>query len=175
MPRQTRSLMDRFWDKVLINDGCWRWMAAIGDHGYGVIGLYGSRVILAHRLSLVLSGINVPNDRLVLHTCDNRWCVNPAHLYVGTYSQNLRDAWDRGNPDRRNVPIRNRSIPGFEERRIAAMKRGADHHRATAKLTEHQVLEIRGCGETAKIIANRFGVSHGTINDIRRRATWRHI
>ncbi len=97
--KNERPLGARWNEKVLpIPGGCWRWTGAINASGYGVMG-FGGRAggnILAHRAALLLTGIEIPIKRDVMHSCDNKWCVNPSHLDVGTRSQNMKDAYARG-------------------------------------------------------------------------------
>ena len=83
----------RFSDKYTISDdGCWLWTA--NNNGrYGKMKING-KFISAHRVSYQL--FNGPiNDNLVLHKCDNSFCVNPEHLYLGTVSDNQKDRYRR--------------------------------------------------------------------------------
>jgi hypothetical protein len=92
--------MDRFWQKVRIpNDpyDCWEWTAST-TYGYGVVGL-GRRkdgTKQAHRVSYEYFYEFVPNGLEVCHACNNRKCVNPYHLYPGTRSDNMKQAWKDG-------------------------------------------------------------------------------
>ena len=87
--KRTLSLFRRHSEKFVKTDGCWEWTAGM-SHGYGAIGQDGY-MMLAHRVSWVLYRGPIPDGMLVLHKCNNRSCVNPDHLYVGDYSDNMRD------------------------------------------------------------------------------------
>lgn len=93
-------LADRFASKVSPlpeDDGCQEWLGATA-RGYGVIGSGGhdGRNLLAHRLALTLSGVEVPDHLFVLHRCDNPRCVRVSHLFVGTNTDNMRDMVAKG-------------------------------------------------------------------------------
>lgn len=84
---------ERFWAKVDRDGGpeaCWPWQGSLDGKGYGRVWLNGV-MAKAHRVALELSGVRVPSDMYVMHSCDNRPCCNPAHLGVGTSSDNARD------------------------------------------------------------------------------------
>ena len=80
-----------FWTHVKKNlvSGCWEWQGAKG-RGYGHF-----KGHPAHRVSWKIHKDQDPQGFYVLHTCDNRCCVNPNHLYLGTQSDNMRDMWQR--------------------------------------------------------------------------------
>lgn len=86
--------MKRFWDKVHKTPTCWEWVGAITSRGYGAIG-YKKKIMQAHRLSLIFVGRD-PGELHVLHKCDNKKCVNPQHLFVGTHNDNMRDMAAKG-------------------------------------------------------------------------------
>jgi hypothetical protein len=90
--------INRFWSKVIKkgSDECWEWDAGKIGKGYGSFCLYG-KTMTAHRISYIINKGDIPKGGLVLHTCDNPACVNPNHLYIGTYGDNNMDREDR-NP-----------------------------------------------------------------------------
>lgn len=95
MPRKTRPLAERFWEKVRKGEGCWEWTAATVQ-GYGVIQMgRGLGTKRAHILSYELS-IGPVNGRWVLHKCDNPPCVRPDHLFLGDVGDNNRDMMAKG-------------------------------------------------------------------------------
>jgi hypothetical protein len=97
--RATKPLTVRFWAKVekAGPDDCWLWAGATVPNGYGKISRGGSSgLLLAHRVSWILAKSEIPEGQLVLHRCDNRLCVNPAHLFLGTHGDNARDMVAKG-------------------------------------------------------------------------------
>lgn len=95
------TLLDRFESKFKkTSDGtCWIWIGSIWRNSSGYGAFYtGQNNVQAHRVSYELYKGPIPEGLLVLHTCDNRICVNPDHLYVGTNTDNMIDRGIR-NPD----------------------------------------------------------------------------
>lgn len=94
----TESLKKRFWDKVSPEpmSGCFLWTGCPLKFGYGRIKQTRKKSLLAHRVSYVLNIGDIPKDMLVLHKCDNRMCVNPQHLFLGTSQDNQNDMIKKG-------------------------------------------------------------------------------
>jgi len=146
------SRRERFLTKVSPRaDGCWLWTGLIRADGYGAMRFEG-REQGAHRVAWKLFRGKVAPGLAVCHTCDVRACVNPAHLFLGTPAENVRDMRAKG---------RNR--------------RGEKH--GSAKLTQAQVRRIKTMLKEDRLyvseIAREFGVSETTIRAIRDGRTWK--
>jgi hypothetical protein len=93
-------LHQRFWAKVRVTRTCWLWCGAKHEDGYGFIGVFGRGwTKQSHRVAWWLSKGAIPDGLSVLHNCpggDNPACVNPDHLWLGTHTDNMRDASRKG-------------------------------------------------------------------------------
>lgn len=95
--KRRRELRVRFEEKYIPepNSGCWLWVGAIIPQGYGRI-WDGQTIKMATHVSLGLDGRPVPDGMFACHRCDNGFCVNPEHLFIGTASDNVRDCQTKG-------------------------------------------------------------------------------
>lgn len=99
-PYYVVSLEDRFWDRVSIGGpGCWEWEGSLTRWGYGQLGFRRKdkkTMLRAHRLMWLILRGDIPPGLCVCHTCDNRKCVRPSHLWLGTVGDNNRDTALKG-------------------------------------------------------------------------------
>lgn len=148
-----KQTSETFWAKVRKGAAseCWEWSNGANSTGYGIVSWHGRRYT-AHRVAAFLSGLvgcpakpaHSRDKEHVLHKCDNRRCCNPHHFFIGSYSDNQKDAY---NKKRRVQP------------------KGSAH--TNAKLTSTQVEEIReryASGEYQVPLAKEYGVSQRTIS-----------
>jgi hypothetical protein len=95
IPSDFATNLDRFWSKVDRSGSCWLWTGETNNHGYGRFAFWhgsGRTRVFAHRMVLKLTGASLEDSDVVMHSCDNPPCVNPAHLSIGTQLDNIRDA-----------------------------------------------------------------------------------
>lgn len=155
---------DYFWSKVAKADAgdCWLWTGRKDDDGYGLIER-AQKKYRSHRMAWILTHGEISQGLCVRHSCDNRDCCNPAHLELGTHTDNMRDMIDRG----RSKLLRG---GGGNPEKI----QGEAHY--CAKLTETDVKHIRSInGMTQKGIAQLYGVSTTSIWQIVNRIHWAHV
>lgn len=134
---------------AITENGCWKWLGAISHAGYGNL-TYQGKQLSSHRVSYELHTGPIPKGMWVLHTCDNKWCVNPEHLFLGDRQDNADDAVTKG-------------------------RYAKGHHQGSAKLKEDDVRTIRkmideGCSLTE--IAYEYGVSATAISWIKSWQNW---
>jgi hypothetical protein len=93
--RIPQSVVDRIETRWKKDGSCWRWLGSFYPGGYGKVHV--NRVAFgAHVIMYRLFHPEADTYLSVLHTCDNKWCVNPKHLFLGTHSENMRDMQLKG-------------------------------------------------------------------------------
>lgn len=153
----SHTLLSRV-DRTAGPDACWPWTGSRLYAGYGKFEHLG-KTLSAHRTAYELAYGPIPNKLLVLHTCDNPPCCNPAHLKLGTQKDNIADMHAKGR-----AKLLGRPKPNM---------RGIKHHQA--KLTDAIVREIRSTSESTRSLARRFNVARNCIREVRRGVTWKHV
>jgi len=88
--KERAHLMNKVFEKSIIDAGCVRWTGFMLKTGYGSFS-YKGKPLRAHRLSAKLAGMEIEGKE-ICHTCDNRWCINPEHLIPANREHNMRDA-----------------------------------------------------------------------------------
>jgi hypothetical protein len=128
----------RFISKVRTgsSDGCWEWTGHVTPDGYGQF-YWGiergkEKMERSNRAAWKLFCGEI-GELQVLHICDNKLCVNPHHLYLGTHEQNMKDAIDRSR------------MPFFRTKAVV-----------------EKVKQLRGEGLTGREIQSQLGISHST-------------
>lgn len=147
-------VINRFESKFTKGPSCWNWIAGISNKGYGYIRVE-KKLILAHRLSYLIYNGEFDFGLCVLHKCDNRKCVNPNHLFLGTRLDNCRDM---------DFKKRRKSLNGSLN--------------GNSKLASFQVEKIRELlknGFSQRKIAKKFGVCKSMIGYIKRNENWNAV
>jgi hypothetical protein len=176
--------MKRFWDKVRMGlpDECWEWRASTNSYGYGKFGIVG-RVLGAHRIAWELSHGPVPEGQCVLHRCDNPPCCNPAHLFLGTQADNMRDCKAKGrnphgerhgshlHPERRARGERSGAYT-MPDRRVRGEANGQSKIEADDVCA---ILALWHGGMLQGDIGERFGICQQEVSNIVSGKAWRHV
>lgn len=151
--KQKKTTSDRFFAHVEKGPNCWTWTASKMNSGYGQFSIAGT-MRQAHRAAYELLVGPIPQGMLILHDCDNKLCVNPAHLRIGTHSENIKDAYAR----------RLRSKPDVS---------GEKHPRASITKTDAKRMRLlRESGLTVTAIAALFGVKRSLVSDVVTNRSW---
>ena len=159
-----KTMEERFWDKVnkQTKMDCWEWIGAINSGGYGSFDT-GEEITNAHRVAWEMVYGEIPkhdsyHGMCICHICDNKLCVNPKHLFIGTHEDNMKDMSKKGRCKQRE-------------------QRGENSH--FSKLCNEEVLKIRQLysegNYTMTAIAEIYNVSRPTIGEIVNCKSWNNL
>lgn len=151
------SEYDRFMKSIKIDgpDDCWLWTRSrMKANWHSQWRNQAGSIELAHRAAWRLMKGAIPDGMFVLHKCDNPICMNPSHLFLGTQKDNLLDMWGKGR---------------------ARPKSSLGEKHGMSKLKAESVLEIRKSSLDSQQLACIYDVSPTTIDDVRKRKTWKHL
>lgn len=155
--------LDLFWAKIDRTPGqgpnrdCWEWQGSFNIHGYGIFHIqptpYKGQAVPAHRLikELELGKDLLPKD-FSCHKCDNRKCVNPAHLFIGTHLVNILD-----------MTTKNRQAKGSQKYNSVITEKEAYYIRFLSK------------DKTSKEICKELGIGPHVVRNIRKGKSWKHV
>jgi hypothetical protein len=171
----------RFSRKVDMSGECWVWTGACIDAGYEGDK---TRTRTAHRVAWELANGPIPVGKMVLHTCDNRACVRPDHLYLGTHTRNMQDMIERGraatgNRNGKHVHPDRQPRGDNHHARLHPERLARGETNGNAKMTADRVRAIRerydAGGILLRELAAEFSCPLGTVHQIITRKTWRHV
>jgi len=152
----TKIIVKRFWGYVNKTSSCWLWTAGCFQNGYGQFRV-GKKKVKAHRFSYQLANGAILPGISVCHTCDNRKCVNPQHLFLSTAKGNAQD---------REAKKRHPHLNGYDK---------SGRNNPSAKLNESDVNKIRSMRKnnlSYQKIADKYGISKSQVGNIIRGESW---
>jgi len=171
----------KFFGRVEKSDKCWLWTGAINSDGYGAVTI-NNRQWRAHRLSWFIANGPIPEGKAICHRCDVRHCVNPDHLFPGSWGDNNVDAINkrrhphkakthciRGHeftPENTRISEGTRHCKECHRLRHAGKIKPIRPHRRLNDSERAHVLALFRAGRTKKSIAQKFGTNIATVTRI---------
>jgi hypothetical protein len=181
------NVAGRFWSRTERSSGCWRWTGARSKDGYGQIGI-GNKILYTHRVAWELTHGSIPQGMWVLHHCDNKKCINPDHLFLGTRLDNIRDMLAKGRGKVPHMLAESNGSRKHPEKLVRGDKHYTRLHpelvtrgekNGKAKLNSEQVREIRQRYATGAVsqrqLAREYDVHQTNIGFVVRGERWTHI
>jgi hypothetical protein len=161
LKRQFCSTKCKLFGEIEKKNGCWEWQGLLHPNGYAYTTNHETeKKEHAHRVSYRIFKGDIPDKLYVCHSCDNRKCINPDHLFLGTAQENMLDAKEKGR---------------LEHIKLLACKGEASPN---AKLNDEKVREIRKeieAGIRCTVIARKYCMSSSVIYLIRDGKAWSHV
>lgn len=155
------SFYDKFFSRIRVKKGCWEWTGNKYVGGYGQYSS-GYRKYQAHRLMWTCQNGEIPSGAVVMHNCDNKLCVRPSHLILGSQKENMRDM-----------------IKKKRDRFYFKLNPPHGERNSNSKLSENDVIEIRRTFASGSIsreaICRKYGIKNSNVSNIVNRASWKHI
>jgi hypothetical protein len=147
MPKKARTVEEKLKVQHTVDPdtGCWNWTGPLRN-GYGQVCTARSKHVLAHRAAYQLFVGEITDGLYVCHRCDNRRCMNPEHLFLGTALDNAQDMVSKG--------------------------RQASGVKLATKLTADQARAIREDGRKYREIAPDYGITFAMVGHIKRGRAW---
>lgn len=146
LPSKRKSLKDRLRAGCFKTGECWVWNKSVASSGYGQIRL-NYKNLRANRASYMVFKGEIPDGMVIRHTCDNKLCINPEHLILGSCKQNSQDMVER---DRQAKGERN----------------------GRCKLSESDVQAIKDSKLSYSQLAKQFGISKGHAHRVKNGVAW---
>ena len=148
-----------FWDRVkaqtiIKENGCHEFTGSKNEYGYGRIH-QNKKLVFVHRAVYEKVHGEIPKGMVIMHSCDNPSCINIHHLSANNQSENIKDMYSKGR--------------GLN---LAGSKHGM------SKINETDVINIKkrlSDGDTCVAISKDYGVSEGTIRNIKKGRNWTHV
>ena len=146
---QYKDLTYLLWNSQYTESGCLEWQKGCFPSGYGTV-KHGGKQWRVHRLVWTLINGEIPDGKVIMHSCDNPKCCNPEHLSVGSPKDNKSDCVSKG-------------------------RHAHGHKQGLSKLSADDVRAARKSKMTTQELAKRHGVDWSTMDHARRGLTWKHV